>query len=268
MSTKATNETEAMQQNDNNEHNDNEEEMEILDAKTLENLEKEDLIKYTVNLTKLFTKISKFVQSSKETASELAIVKNVNTLLTRKMDTMERNLENIQRTTTKNGQYLRNKQMEVKMLSPDIVKLPINTLRTKMATLMSQTGVKVKASDIDKCHPLGSSGTSVILEFNYREKRDEVLRSRKELKNKKKQLEENNFTGVMILESLCREYSRLDYICRKLKSNGCIQETWFFNGRLYVKEREQSEKVEISHINDILTLVDIETLKELVPTAL
>ena len=114
MSTKATNETEAMQQNDNNEHNDNEEEMEILDAKTLENLEKEDLIKYSVNLTKLFTKISKFMQSSKETASELAIVKNVNTLLTRKMDTMERNLENIQRTTTKNGQYLRNKQMEVK----------------------------------------------------------------------------------------------------------------------------------------------------------
>ena len=38
----------------------------------------------------------------------------------------------------------------------------------------------------------------------------------------------------MILESLCKQYGQLDFICRSLFRSNSIEKTWFFNGRLYI----------------------------------
>ena len=99
-----------------------------------------------------------------------------------------------------------------------------------MSELLSLTDVDVGVNDIWKCHKLGGDGKSVIMELHSREKRDEMLLSRKNLKNKTAQMESLNMRGAMIVESMCREYSRLDYICRTLKRKGEIHETWFYNG--------------------------------------
>jgi len=109
----------------------------------------------------------------------------------------------------------------------------------------------VAVLDIDKCHPLGTNNNSVILEFYVREQRDAMLRNRKTLKNKKKALEKLGCPNVMILESLCKSYGEMAYICRKLKSLENIQDTWFFNGRLYIIPLDDETRVHITHIKDL-----------------
>ena len=105
--------------------------------------------------------------------------------------------------------------------------------------------------DIGKCHKLGGDGKSVIMEFKCREKRDEMLLARKKLKTKVEEMGDMNMRGVMIVESMCREYARLDYICRSLKKRNEINETWFFNGRLYIKLAPNSRRIQVSHIEEL-----------------
>ena len=55
----------------------------------------------------------------------------------------------------------------------------------------------------------------------------------------------------MIVESICREYSRLDFLCRKLKMRDDVYETWFFNGRLHIKTTPNSKRIQVSQIQDL-----------------
>ena len=57
-------------------------------------------------------------------------------------------------------------------------------LKDTVRTTLSLTGIAVKAAEIDKCHRLKRKEV-VIVEFTFRDKRDPVLRNRKNLKNKK-----------------------------------------------------------------------------------
>ena len=93
---------------------------------------------------------------------------------------------------------------------------------------------------------------TVILEFKFRDKRDPVLGSRKLLKNKKDELKNLGMEKVIVTESLCPEYQELDFICRMLKKENIIAETWFFNGRLFIKHTiEDANRVQITHISDL-----------------
>ena len=66
-----------------------------------------------------------------------------------------------------------------------------------MSSLLSLTDEKVTPSDLDKCHVLGKG---VIIEFVRREKRDAVLRGRKNLKNKINELKSMKFENIWMLE--------------------------------------------------------------------
>ena len=134
----------------------------------------------------------------------------------------------LERISTNNGQYLRNKQIEIRRMPKDDVKLSPKHLKVKVSNFLALTNVKVSAADIGKCHPLGKSGSTVLLEFKDREMRDAVLHGRSQFKNNRRSLEAMSYDKAMVLESMTREYSKLDFICRKLKHNGHIIDTWFF----------------------------------------
>lgn len=230
--------------------------IELLDESALSKLSKEEIIKYTLNLSTIFSQVAKLI-SELETkvisqTSELAVVKNANTLLQQRADDMDKRFTAIERDATNTSQYLRNQQIELKQLPEKIVKLNSTQLKETVAKILSTTGVNVTSTDIDKCHPLGQNNNAVILEFYCREQRDIILRSRKTLKNKKKTLEKIGCPNVMILESLCKSYGEMAYACRKLKSLGHILETWFFNGRLWIIPLEEAEtKFQITHMSDL-----------------
>ena len=91
----------------------------------------------------------------------------------------------------------------------------------------------------------------MIMEFRCREKRDEMLLARKKLKNKAEQMENLGMSGMIISKSMCREYARLDLICRMLKKRGEAHETWFFNGCLFIKLAPNGKSIQIMHIHDL-----------------
>ena len=99
-------------------------------------------------------------------------------------------------------------------------------------------------NDIDKCHRL-SNVDNVIIEFKEREKRDDMLRNRKNLKTKAKELVTLGCSKTMILESLTPVYALLDFFMSKapkLMKDKHIFETWFFNGRLWIVPDEGGRK--------------------------
>ena len=181
-----------------------------------------------------------------KTESELVVVKNVNNQLVEHVKGLEWRAVLLEKATINNSQYLRRRQMEIRNLPSGISNG--DSLKKQMADLLSLTGVVVKPDDIDKCHTLGDK--SVIMEFKERELRDGVLRGRKLLKNKQDDLRNMAMEKVMILESLCKPYAEMDYICHSLKRNSEVVNTWFFNGRLYI-EVTAGVKTQISHKQDL-----------------
>ena len=84
-------------------------------------------------------------------------------------------------------------------------------------------------ANIDKCHRLANK-SNVIIEFKECELCDEMLRNRKQLNDKSEGLAKLKCTETMILESLTPVYSTLDFLCRKLKRDGHLSQTCFYNG--------------------------------------
>ena len=215
-------------------------------------LGKDELCNIVIKLSNIGTQlhdlnatIARLTTRIEKTEGELAVSTNANGLLVERIQQLEERSVIHERVLTNDGQYLRNKQIEVRRLPVEITALPVPKLKGAMAALLSLTEVEIKVDDIGKCHKLGGDGKSVIMEFKCREKRDEMLRARKQLKNKSGEMANLGMSGVMIVESMCREYSRLDFICRNLKRRGDIIETWFFNGRLYIKPTQNSKRIQI-----------------------
>ena len=227
---------------------------ELLDEEALNKLTKSDIVKYALrvsNLSRLIStlsgKIDILTERIAKTESELSVARNSNALLKDHVDMLESKMDRLERMQTQDSQYLRNRQIEIKKFPEDVSD---ETLKDKVCELFSLTGPEVLPDDIDKCHRLFNK-SNVIVEFNKRDKRDEILRNRKNLKDKTADLQALECTDAMILESLNPMYAMLDYICRQLKKDRHICETWFFNGKLWFIENVDGMKVQVAHINDL-----------------
>ena len=223
----------------------------LLSRAQIEKLSKDQVIDYMLkrdtlsaalnSLASAFEQLTKRLDRSEAT---VAILKNCNQKLTDKCTSLEKRLTAVERSSLNSSQYLRRRQIEVKNI-PQQSNGP--HLKQTMSSLLSLTDEKVTPSDLDKCHVLGKG---VIIEFVRREKRDAVLRGRKNLKNKKNELKSMKFEKAMVLESLSKGYAELDYVCRQLFKTKSCHKSWFFNGRLHIiVEDGQSDHV-ISHVSD------------------
>ena len=239
------------------------ENFEILSKEELLKLNKDVIVDYHFKSAILAKSISELTESLKivtgrleKSESELAIVKQVNKNLVEKNDCLEKRLEVVERSTTKNAQYLRNKQLQLNN-NGGLKNGP--ELKGQVATMLAKTGAAVTSADIGKCHLLGTRGNPIICEMKDRDLRDDVLRMRKYLKD----VEDGEFGKIYINETLCEEYQRLDFCCRSLKKANQLLSTWFFNGRLWAQVDEHSHKKQISHINDLYAIMDKEVIDNL-----
>jgi len=223
----------------------------LLTRSQIEKLSKEQVIDYLYKRDTLSAALSSLANAFEQLTKRLdrsdasvAILKNCNQKLTEKCASLEKRLTDVERQSTNSAQYLRRRQIEVKNI-PEQSNGP--HLKASMSTLLSLTGETVTPADLDKCHTLGKG---VIMEFASREKRDAVLRGRKNLKHKPNELHSLKMGKPMIIESLCKSYGELDYVCRSLFRSNSLEKTWFFNGRLHI-EVENGDHRLISHITDL-----------------
>jgi hypothetical protein len=226
-------------------------EFEVLSKEELMKLNKDVIVDYhfrsaviAKSITELTASVKILTDRLERTESELAIVKQTNKTLVEHIDRLEKRQEGTERSSTKNAQYLRNKQLQINN-NGGLRNGP--ELKGKVAAMISKTGAAVSAADIGKCHLLGTRGNPVICELKDRDLRDDILRMRKYLKD----VEDGEFGKIYINETLCDEYQRLDFCCRALKKANKIHSTWFFNGRLWIQLDVDSLKKQITHINDL-----------------
>ena len=225
----------------------------VLTRSQLEQLPVEELIDYAVKMgelalkyeildkrnTEFETRISTLEASRETDTSTINVLSNCNTLLLKRVKHIERDLLNA-------SQYLRNRQIEVHNVPEDVDN---TALPEKVCEAISLTGSVVTPNHLDKCHRL-SNNSSVILEFNTRKDRDNILFNRKSLKNKQEELAAINMKKIFITDSLCFEYKKLDYVCRCLKDRGEIKDCWFFNGKLFIILLSE-EKLTVRSIDDL-----------------
>jgi hypothetical protein len=251
----------------------NNDDLALLDRTSLMKLGKEEIVSFAlrmsniaVQLKDLASTITQLTERLQKTEGELAISINVSKLLTERTNALEKRIIDNERVTINNGQYLRNRQLEIKRLPDELANLPVGPLKSSIANLLSLTETRITPANIGKCHKLGRKG-DVIVELNCREKRDEILLGRKNLKRKDDQLANMNLKNCLIVESMCREYGRLDFICRQLKKREVIGETWFFNGRLFIRGLHGGDRVQISHIADLHKNVGNDIIADILESA-
>lgn len=142
---------------------------------------------------------------------------------------LEARLTDTEKQLANTSQYSRRRLLEITTSAATLRDGP--NIKTEVARCLSMTGVQVQPADLDICHTVGKEKKRVILEMPSRTLRYELLSARKKLKGKTDPAHGNLF----INESMCPQYQKLDYACRRLKKDGKINATWFWNGRLFYK---------------------------------
>jgi len=224
-------------------------------AAEIRKLNKDKLLEYALELTENFKVIA---QKCEDFGKRITALEASSTTPSTSPKQLDR-LVAAERDNLNNGQYLRRRQLEIWNLSSDST--DASDLKKEAAELLSLTGVAVAAADIDVCHKLKKEG-KIIMEFRHRDQRDRVVRARKHLKNMKHELEKKKCPKISVVESMCPEYKRLDYICRQLKNRGKVENTWFFNRKLYIADAEGSKSL-ITHINDLTNKFDVNIVQEI-----
>ena len=156
----------------------------------------------------------------------------------------------LERESTEANQYARRRQIEMWNLPADITKLEANSTKMKeeCAAILSLTGEAVTTADIDIVHSLKKEGR-LIMELTRRDLQSNILRKRKNLKEKKTSLAAKKCPKLSICESLCYEYKKLDYICRQLQKKELCEKTFFFNRKLHMVK--DGVYFTISHVDDL-----------------
>ena len=225
----------------------------FLTKEQLQVLDKDTIIEYTLKISEFIHTVNKMEERIVQLESFNAISSNSNTLLVSRANNLEKKIVSLEKRVISNSQYARNRQLELHRVP---VSITDDDLKKSVCVTLSLTGQNVRPCDLDKCHRMKNK-TTVIFEFKFRDKRDPVLMGRKNLKGKKNELADLGMENVILTESLCKEYQELDYICRQLKKRKIIEETWFFNGRLFLKHKsEDQRRVLITHISDLYQEVD------------
>ena len=130
----------------------------------MENLSKEELIEELIIVDDITSKISDltnrfddFLRRFEVVSSDLAITRNCNRLLTKRVVQLESN-------AVTNAQYHRRESVEVNPIPPSISD---EELKLNICEALSLTGHKVKPNDLQACHHLKKKEL-VIAKFKCR----------------------------------------------------------------------------------------------------
>ena len=192
---------------------------------------------------------------------QIKVSTETNAALAREVQRLNTRVVQLERQAVNDSQYLRKRQIELWNLPAPTTNS--QDLKTEAAKILSLTGVAVTAGDIDVAHKLKKDG-QVIVEMKSASKQFEILKARKELKNKKKELSDAEFNCPLlsVVESMSYEYKKLDFACRKLAKAKKIEKTFFFNRKLHLVTIGGEHHL-IGHMTDLIKMFDQETIDRL-----
>lgn len=218
----------------------------------LANMSKEELIEEIMSISDLHKRFDDFEAKYAEISSQLAIVKTVNSRLLDRIMYLEKN-------TLSTSQYHRRETIEINPVPHDI---DDQVLEDTVCEALSLTGHTVTPDDLQACHRLKRKDR-VIVKFSSRKLKNKIVKDRKKLNEKGRDLTNLKFSGkLFVSESMCKENQDLFYICRQLKTAKKIHATWFYNNVINMKLHENDRPTKIYHKCDIEELLQVENIDE------
>ena len=218
---------------------------EILDSSAINRLNKEELKVYTLNLSKHFSVIRDAIFAEDgifgKLTSQLTISANVNSLLLKK-------LESVERTAQANAQYSRKETFEVHGIPTEVPDEDVEKAVLGIVNELKDSETpEYIAEEIHSCHRL-QNPKKVICKMVSRKRMREIIQSRKKLKNTTLKCMQGS---IYISESMSPAFSLIDFYSRQLKKKNYIYSCWFFNGSYTVVKVDGGRKHRISHLADL-----------------
>ena len=218
---------------------------------TLNKLSKKELIGITLSLQNKFEQytnvnnnaleeIRKFNENFVKLESEINIVKNVNTLLNKRVIDMERQC-------WADAQYSRRELLESEGIPLDV---PNENLESKVLEVFSKVGCAILSRDIEACHPL-TNNHRVIVNFLRRKDCDQVLSiKRDQQKIKLEDIGSRGSNSIFINPSLCPYYRIFWSKSKRLLDLGKINNFYVSSGKIKIRIQENSKPLSITHVED------------------
>ena len=176
--------------------------------------------------------------------SDLSIAKNVNCKLYERITDLERRMNEV-------DQYSRRECLDVSGIPSNVTN---NNLETTVLKILEKFGSPVAPENVEAIHRLKSFNNSnrVILKLSRRKDVFRIFSSNNKLKGiDLSDLNIEKGTKIYINESLCNAYKSMWNECKSLKTRGLIHSYWVYNGKLSIKEKEDSMIIKAIHINDL-----------------
>ena len=201
-------------------------------------VDKDAFDQLTLQLSTAISKIDKLERNILEMNDQLAITKNVNSVLKNSISQLQRNMVQI-------DQYGRRENVEISGV-------PANTvgLETKIIKLLKNIDVNVTSADIVACHPLKRKDTAIV-RFQNRKHAELALRNAKRLKGKNtSDIWGSNCTNFLNV-NLSPANMKMRWFCKKLKNAGRIYGFGVDNRGVWLKPDENSTKKRVELKEDI-----------------
>ena len=143
-------------------------------------------------------------------------------------------------------------------ISPVPLEVSNNKLEGLVCKALSLTGSEVYLDDIEAYQRLKKK-ENVIIKFKSRKLKYRVIKNRKIMKNKSKELNDLKFSNnLYISERMCAGNHSLFFNCRKLKKARNIFNTWFFNNAINIQLNQSGEIDKVFHTEDLAALLNVD----------
>ena len=215
---------------------------------TLDKLLKKDLISIVVSQqtemdaanSEIMDQIRKFNENLEKLKSELIVVKQVNSVLSEKLVSMERQCWT-------NAQYSRRKCLELVGVPRSVSD---GDLEENVLKIFEKVGCPIEGNNW-ACHGISNKNERIIVKFSRRKDCQNILNAKKELK--KLDMKEIGFpegNPIFVNQSLCTYYRGLWSKAKRSHSLKRISSFCVSGGNVKIKICENSLPPPITHVND------------------
>lgn len=149
-------------------------------------------------------------------------------------------------------QYIRRNQIEVN----DVTFQPSENLEQVIINIAEEIGVALKPEDIEVTHRMPSrkkESCPIIVEFNSRKKRNEILNRRyhKVVTNKNILGQGHSDKRIFINESLTPYFKHLLWLTKKYAKENGYKFCWFRKDKIFLKFNEDSNPLAITYEEEL-----------------
>ena len=221
--------------------------MEALSEESLNKLTKPEIVSAYMNLqtkmtkmeSSMINKVRKLNGNLERLRSELDVTKNVNSLLSDRLTSLERQC-------WENGQYSRRECVEISGIPRSVED---NALESTLCKIFDKVGMEINQNHIEACHRVGRQGNAIV-KFTKRKDCQHLLKIKKKLS--KLTFEDINLardTKIFVNQSLCAYYRFLWSKSKPLHKMGLIFGYFVSNGTIKIRKQENGPTISITHVS-------------------